>query len=84
MSSVNLMTWVVCLTLSRPIAPRSYDNWLAFENRVGWRKNGNWVGYNSLTFDIATSPSGELPAMDLWGVVAYPWVFLSRTKHCEV
>lgn len=42
---------------------RKYDEkiWIAFGDRVGWRKLEKWKYYNDITFDIK-APEGHLPA----------------------
>lgn len=81
---------------------RSYDDkiWDAFADRVGWRKQGDWLSYSDLTFNTS-APCGHLPA-GLWdgtipdgllggfvwvwraGVVVLLWVLFSRVETCKV
>ncbi|MCD8489202.1 MAG: serine/threonine-protein kinase [Desertifilum sp.] len=72
---------------------RSYDTkiWEAFADRVGWRKQGDWLVYSDLTFNTS-APSGHLPSG--WGVGSRSFfpagcvqVFLglfSRVETCKV
>lgn len=47
-------------------SPTTYSHdWEQFGDRVGWRKDGNWLGYQSLNFDLEQAVSGELPAYSL-------------------
>ena len=45
----------------------SYDEeiWKNFCDRVGWRKNNEWLYYNNLTFSEKV-PEAHLPALVLW------------------
>ena len=44
-------------------SPMTYNyDWEKFGERVGWRKQGNWLNYEQLTFDLKTLTGGELPA----------------------
>ncbi len=57
-------------------SPTEYNEpWEAFGDRVGWRKDGNWLNYDSLKADPEISPVGEFPAvggdgtgLGLWAV----------------
>lgn len=64
--------------------------WKEFCNRLGWRKDGKWLGYDSLTFDLSLSASGEFPSrwvgpaeLGCGGVGGGSNLF-SRIKTCEV
>ncbi|MFM6268576.1 MAG: GUN4 domain-containing protein, partial [Dolichospermum sp.] len=41
---------------------REYNQeiWLKFGDKVGWTKGGNWLYYDSITFD-KKAPEGHLP-----------------------
>ncbi len=54
--SVQKRIWQECGS------PMSYnDDWKKFGDRVGWRKEGNWLSYDNLTFDLDKSLTGEFP-----------------------
>jgi len=54
--SVQKRIWEEC---GRPM---SYNaDWERFGDRVGWRKDGDWLSYSGLTFNLDTSPVGEFP-----------------------
>ena len=54
--SVQKQIWQECGS------PMDYnDAWEAFGDRVGWRKDGTFVNYDKLTFDLALSLAGEFP-----------------------
>ena len=60
--SVQKQIWQECGS------PMEYnDDWEKFGDRVGWRKDGDWVDYNDLTFDLQKSLAGEFPLL-LWSV----------------
>jgi hypothetical protein len=52
---------------------REYNNevWERFGDRVGWRKNNEWVYYKNLTFSEKETPEAHLPIFpyifDDWG-----------------
>ncbi|MBS9389571.1 MAG: GUN4 domain-containing protein [Dolichospermum sp. WA123] len=41
------------------------DIWDKFGDKVGWRKGGEWLYYEDITFDIK-APKGHLPAPPDW------------------
>jgi GUN4-like/TIR domain len=44
------------------------DDWIRFGDRIGWRKDGNWVDSSALIFDLADASVGELPSRPpYWG-----------------
>ncbi|MEM9091136.1 MAG: GUN4 domain-containing protein [Cyanobacteria bacterium P01_F01_bin.53] len=55
--------------------------WRKFSDLVGWRIEGKWVGYSSLTFDTS-APSGHLPGKNV--VVWVVWVLFYRIQTCKV
>lgn len=81
-------------------SPKNFDeNWFKFCNHVGWRKNGNWLGYEELNFNLDKTLPGELPTRCLGGqllfageegrlvrvVMCNPCLYLfSRSKACEL
>jgi hypothetical protein len=84
--SVQKQIWQEC------DSPTEYnDNWEKFCDRVGWRKNGNWVDYDDLTFDPEKSLPGGFPWF-WWGWWGYGFEFFyfgcggvfSRIETCKV
>ena len=53
--SVQKQIWQECGS------PISYNRGEKFCDRVGWRKDNDWVNYNNLTFDLQNSLRGEFP-----------------------
>jgi hypothetical protein len=39
------------------------DDWRKFGDRVGWLKDGQWVDYGDLLFDLQKSLAGEVPSL---------------------
>jgi hypothetical protein len=39
----------------------SDKKWMRFGDRVGWRKDGKWINYDELSFDLQRSSRGEFP-----------------------
>ena len=82
--SVQKQIWQECNS-----SPMSLDDeWKKFGDRVGWRKDNDWVNYNNLTFDLQKSLKGEFPANSVtglgWGVDAFgggAWVFSSLMQR---
>ncbi|WP_416672553.1 caspase, EACC1-associated type [Egbenema bharatensis] len=49
-------------------SPTEYnEEWEEFGDRVGWRKDGQWLSYDSLAADLDLSPAGEFPGGDWLG-----------------
>ena len=43
-------------------SPMEYnDDWKKFGDRVGWRKGGNWLNTDKLTYDLEKCLTGEFP-----------------------
>jgi len=69
-----------------------YDEplWKAFGDRLGWRKNGKWLDYNNIIFDLS-APEGHLPrggiSVGEWGGLVL-WVgcfgLFSRMEFCQI
>lgn len=59
--------------------------WKKFGDRVGWRKDGEWLGYSDLNPSLS-SPQGNFPAFCLGGgrVFVGSWGFFSRTETCKL
>jgi len=56
--------------------------WEKFGDRVGWRRDGNWLDYSDLNPSLS-SPQGIFPvvlACGGWGV----WGFFSRAETCRL
>lgn len=54
--SVQKQIWEECGS------PTDYnDGWEKFCDRVGWKKNGKWLEYEQLTFDLEKTLPGEFP-----------------------
>ncbi|MFM6008568.1 MAG: GUN4 domain-containing protein, partial [Sphaerospermopsis kisseleviana] len=64
---------------------RKYDEkiWIAFGDRLGWRKFEKWKYYSEITFDIK-APEGHLPCPRIVGkwYVDLDEKFLSRVNTC--
>ena len=59
--------------------------WRKFCDHVGWRREGRWMNYDELTFNLSAS-SGHLPA-DCVFTIPVSGAFLglfSRTKTCNL
>jgi hypothetical protein len=57
---------------------KTKDIWENFGDHVGWRKDGKWLRYYDLDFDI-NAPNGHLPCGSLSGILAMvsPSVYLN-------
>lgn len=56
--SVQKKIWQECGS------PEEYnEGWIKFGDRRGWRKEGQWLLYSNLNFDLKHSPDGELPGL---------------------
>lgn len=65
-----------------------YMIWCEFGDRLGWRRNGNWLNYSDLTFDQNIAPPGHLPAGGVDGIVLGKWdlvgsALASRLVECQ-
>lgn len=62
--SVQKRVWEECGS------PMTYnDDWEKFGDRVGWRKNNDWLSYDELSFDLKKTLPGEFPfAFALGGI----------------
>ncbi|BAZ29837.1 serine/threonine kinase [Cylindrospermum sp. NIES-4074] len=63
---------------------REYDReiWEAFGDAVGWRKGGNWLYYEDITFDIKAPPA-HLPRVGFWGCSVFSSL-ASRLVNCNI
>lgn len=52
-----------------------------FTNRVGWRKNFDWLSYSALQKDPLRSPKGEMPCWD-WGSYGFSAI-AQRLTNCS-
>jgi hypothetical protein len=86
--SVQKQIWIEC---GRPMDYN--DAWETFGDRVGWRKDGDWLQYNNLILDL-NAPRGEFPCVVGVGVgeLSSRWQLLgwvcgalfSRAETCRV
>lgn len=65
-----------------------YTIWCRFGDRLGWRRNGNWLNYSDLNFDQNTAPLGHFPAGGVDGIVLGKWdlvgaALASRLVECQ-
>ena len=65
-----------------------YTIWCRFGDRLGWRRDGNWLNYSDLTFDRDTAPLGHLPAGGVDAIVLGKWdlvgsALASRLAECQ-
>jgi serine/threonine protein kinase len=65
-----------------------YTIWCKFGDRLGWRRDGNWLDYADLTFDQDTAPLGHLPAGGVDGIVLAKWdlvgsALAARLVECQ-
>jgi len=62
--------------------PGEFDGYcfLKFGNRVGWRRNDDWLKYNDLSFSL-DAPKGHLPSLQLTGLRNEPdWLSLWKSN----
>jgi hypothetical protein len=64
--SVQKKIWEECGS----ITSYNLDDWVNFGDRVGWRRDGDWLSYDDFHKTPSLSPVGELPF----------WVFLFSTS----
>ncbi len=59
--------------------------WRDFGDRVGWRKNNNWLSYKELNFNLWAS-QGHLPmlGMQFWGFTGWLTVLINRLNSCQI
>lgn len=58
----------------------NYKNFFQLAERVGWRRNGQWIKYNNLNFSI-NAPEGHLPVR----IIAEEWdVSIRNPKRTRV
>ncbi|CBN58386.1 MULTISPECIES: GUN4 domain-containing protein [Kamptonema] len=64
---------------------RQYDSkiWEAFGDRVGWRVNKSWLGYDELKFNTQAPAEGHLPSWGGWWCGGWVGLF-SRVETCKV
>ena len=69
------------LSLQRQIWSETEEDYESFGDRLGWRRDNEWVPYADLSFDL-TAPIGHLPS---WGRRGRLWSFLAaRLKKCSL
>jgi len=65
-------------------SPREYNaQWEEFGDRVGWRKDGEWVSYSDLNPNPSSSPKGIFP-VGWWGGGVGFMVFSSLAAVCKL
>ena len=59
--------------------------WCAFGEKVGWRKNDNWLSYTDLNFNL-WAPQGHLPmlGMQFWGLRGWLTLLINRLNSCQI
>jgi hypothetical protein len=73
--SVQKQIWQECGS------PMDYsDCWKKFGDRVGWRKSGDWLSYNELSFDLQKTLAGEFPVFVVFWRLANGMVFASLAQ----
>jgi len=98
--SVQQQIYQECGGTLHEALPRDRDDplWQRFGDRIGWRKDGNWLEYSKL-IPSASSPQGMFPLGFAWGgwpagfagtgqtwvsKLLYSWVFLfARLATCK-
>ncbi|MBE9040606.1 GUN4 domain-containing protein [Oscillatoriales cyanobacterium LEGE 11467] len=76
--SVQKEIWIECG--GKPGVYDDLESYEKFADRVGWRREGDWLYYNDLNFTIA-SDRGHLP-QGIWQT--YNDILFSRVQTCEV
>ncbi len=68
-------------SIQRRIWSKLGGDYEQFSDRLGWRRETEWLSYTDLTFNL-TSPLGHLPT---WGRRGRLWSFLAnRLKKCSL
>lgn len=68
-------------SLQRQIWLETKEDYESFGDRLGWRRDNEWVPYGDLSFDLS-APPGHLPS---WGRRGRLWSFLAtRLKKCSL
>ena len=66
---------------------QNYDSkiWREFGDKVGWRKNNNWLSYKDLNFNL-WAPQGHLPmlGMQFWGFRDWLTVLINQLNSCQI
>jgi hypothetical protein len=82
--SVQKKVWMDCSGVP------GENNWVVynkFGDQVGWRRGGNWLSYDELTFLLEISQLGHLPASGyklIFDVGQWRSVFFSRAATCNL
>jgi hypothetical protein len=84
--SVQKRIWQECGSPG-PYDEKTKAQWEQFGDRVGWRKDGNWLRYE----DFAFTSTGELPLVGWWAgggfVLFNSWyvgILFSRAQTCKL
>jgi hypothetical protein len=70
--SVQKKVWIACGGVP---GKYDYDVYKKFADQVGWRRSGNWLGYDELTLEL------ELGELEWKEVVKYAHLPALRLKH---
>ncbi|MDF5720144.1 MAG: serine/threonine-protein kinase [Rhizonema sp. PD37] len=62
---------------------RSRKIWEAFGDRVGWRRQDEWLYYTDLTFNLA-APEAHLPRLRVVGWIGWYSSIASRLVKCNI
>jgi hypothetical protein len=81
--SVQKKVWLDCGGVP---GEYDYDVYKKFADEVGWRRGGNWLSYNDLTFLLDVSQHAHLPLKkDEEGFVRWYITFLAqRLVTCNI
>ncbi len=78
----------IYLKTGNPLGKFQESTYNQFGDRIGWRKNGNWLEYSDLTFD-ENAPRGQFPscknAAQKFSGCRWPlyWLF-ARAETCQL
>ncbi|ERT06506.1 phosphotransferase enzyme family protein [Lyngbya aestuarii BL J] len=78
----------IYLETGNPLGKFQESSYHKFGDRIGWRKNGNWLEYSDLTFD-ENAPRGQFPscknAAQKFSGCRWPlyWLF-ARAETCQL
>jgi hypothetical protein len=83
--SVQKRIWQECGSPG-PYDEKTKAQWEQFGDRVGWRKDGNWLEYENLEQNLVELPvvgMGGLLGGSLWGSL-FVWGLFSRVQTCKL
>jgi hypothetical protein len=64
--SVQKKVWMACGGVA---GEYDYEVYKKFADQVGWRRSGNWLGYDELTFSWKGSKHAHLPLDVYWMIM---------------